>query len=195
MGYADPDDVLAELAEAGRTIAFALDATERTRAPLGGTSGVGSRAFIARRRAAAPRHVSVGQGLIDVDGDLALAPDYDADATTRCCRLRAAAVAATTGLPFTPSLLESLALCPDLPEPWPARRARNHLRDLLRASAHLVSVWEAIDLAGQVVRWIPEWEGVRNRPQRSPVHRFTVDRHMVETVVLAGKHKRDGAEP
>jgi [protein-PII] uridylyltransferase len=149
---------------------------------------VGSRAFIARRRAVAPRHVSVGEGLIDVDGDLALAQDWDVEADAEL-PLRAAAVAATTGLPFTPSLLEALPSAPDLPAPW-SPSARAHLRDLLRASNHLVSVWEAVDLAGQVVRWIPEWEGVRNRPQRSPVHRFTVDRHMVETVVLAGKHRR-----
>ena len=188
LGRSDPDEVLADLAEAGRTIAFALDSTERTARRSVERSGVGSRAFIARRRAAAPRHVSVGQGLIDVDGDLALAQDYDAS-TDAELPLRAAAVAATTGLPFTPSLLDSLASCPALPEPWP-ETARTHLRDLLRASGNLVSVWEALDLAGQVVRWIPEWEGVRNRPQRSPVHRFTVDRHMIETVVLAGRHKR-----
>jgi len=188
LGHDDPDDVLKALAEAGRTIAFALDSTERRARRSIERSGVGSRAFIARRRAAAPRHVSVGEGLIDVDGDLALAQDWDVEADAEL-PLRAAAVAATTGLPFTPSLLETLPACPDLQTPWPAT-ARGHLRDLLRASTNLVSVWEAVDLAGQVVRWIPEWEGVRNRPQRSPVHRFTVDRHMIETVVLAGKHRR-----
>ncbi|MGC4174745.1 HD domain-containing protein [Demequina sp.] len=188
MGLEDPDDVLKELAEAGRTVAFALDATERRARRSVERSGVGSRAFIARRFASAPRHVSVGEGLIDVDGDLALAQDWDVSADAEL-PLRAAAVAATTGLPFTPGLLEALPLAPDLPAPW-SPQARAHFRDLLRASNHLVSVWEAVDLAGQVVRWIPEWEGVRNRPQRSPVHRFTVDRHMVETVVLAGRHRR-----
>ena len=188
LGYDDPDEVLRLLAEAGRTVAFALDSTERRARRAIEKSGVGSRAFIARRRAVAPRHVSVGEGLIDVDGDLALAQDWDVEADAEL-PLRAAAVAATTGLPFTPSLLEALPSAPDLPAPW-SPSARAHLRDLLRASNHLVSVWEAVDLAGQVVRWIPEWEGVRNRPQRSPVHRFTVDRHMVETVVLAGKHRR-----
>lgn len=188
LGHTNPDDVLAQLAEAGRTIAFALDSTERGARRSLERSGVGSRAFIARRRAVAPRYVSVGEGLIDVDGDLALAQDYNAAGDAEL-PLRAAAVAATTGLPFTPSLLEALADCPPLPTPW-SDQARTYLRDLLRASGNLVSVWEALDLAGQVVRWIPEWEGVRNRPQRSPVHRFTVDRHMVETVVLAGKHRR-----
>jgi [protein-PII] uridylyltransferase len=191
LGYDDPDDVLSALADAGRTVAFALDSTERRARVSLERSGVGSRAFIARRRAAAPRHISVGEGLIDVDGDLALAPGFD-PSTDGELPLRAAAVAATTGLPFTPGLLEAMPECPDMPEPW-TPEARGHLRDLLRASNNLVTVWEAVDLEGQVVRWIPEWRGVRNRPQRSPVHRFTVDRHMLQTVVLAGKHPRSVA--
>ena len=188
MDYSDPDDLLAALAEAGRTVAFAVDATERRARRSLEKSGIGSRAFLARRRATAPRHVAVAPGLIDVDGDLALAPGYD-PTTDALLPLRAAANAASKGLPFTPSLLESLGACPELPEPWP-REARAHLGELLRSSNHVVSVWEAIDLEGLAVRWIPEWGGVRNRPQRSPIHRFTVDRHMLETVVLAGRHRR-----
>ncbi|WP_366937959.1 HD domain-containing protein [Demequina sp.] len=188
LAYDDPDDLLAALAEAGRTIAFALDTTERGARRSLERSGIGSRAFLARRRASSPRHVSVAPGLIDVDGELALAagfrPEDDA-----LLPLRAAAVAASTGLTFTPTLLASLQRSPDLPVPWPAE-ARAHLRDLLRSGAHLVQVWEAIDLEGLVVRWIPEWEGVRNRPQRSPIHLFTVDRHMLEAVTLAAKHRR-----
>ncbi|MDN4477221.1 HD domain-containing protein [Demequina lignilytica] len=188
VGFDDPDDLLAGLAEAGRTVAFALDTTERGARRSLERSGVGSRAFLARRRAAAPRHVSVAPGLIDVDGELALAPHHPVEEDA-LLPLRAAAVAATTGLTFTPTLLESMRRAPDLPEPWPSE-ARQHLRDLLRSSSHLVGVWEAVDLWGQVVRWIPEWDGVRNRPQRSAIHVFTVDRHNLEAVVLAGRHRR-----
>ncbi|WP_062301186.1 nucleotidyltransferase domain-containing protein [Demequina subtropica] len=188
LGYDDPDDLLAAIAEAGRTIAYALDTTERGARRSLERSGVGSRAFLARRRAAAPRHVKVAEGLIDVDGELALAPGYRSE-DDALLPLRAAATAASTGLTFTPTLLEALQRCPDLPVPWPAE-ARTYLRDLLRSSTHLVPVWEALDLHGVVVRWIPQWEGVRNRPQRSPIHVYTVDRHMLEAVTLAARHRR-----
>ncbi|WP_062076523.1 HD domain-containing protein [Demequina globuliformis] len=193
MGIADPDDLLASLAQAGRTVAYAVDTTERGARRSLERSGIGSRAWKARRLGAAPRHVHVAQGLIDVDGELALASDAQASADP-LLPLRAAATAASTGLVFTPGLLEALNQAPDLPEPWPTQ-ARDHLRELLRGSAHLAAVWEAIDLQGLAVRWVPEWEGVRNRPQRSPVHVYTVDRHMIEATVLAGRMRRQVPTP
>lgn len=189
MGFADPDDLLASVAEAGRSVAYALDQTERGARRSLERSGIGSVAWKARRLSKAPRHVSVAEGLIDVDGELALAPSADT-ATDALLPLRAAATAASTGLMFTPGLLDAMQASPGLPEPWP-QEARTHLRDLLRGSHHLVAVWEALDLHGFAVRWVPEWAGVRNRPQRSPIHRFTVDRHMIESVVLAAKHRRE----
>jgi len=193
LGFGHPDDLLASLADAGRVIAFALDGTERNARRALEKSGHGSRAFLARRRNVAPQYVSVGQGLIDVDGDLALAagtvPEEDALLT-----LRAGAVAAATGLRMTPGLLDALVRCPDLPTPW-SSEARTYMTDILRSSGNLVAVWEALDLAGIVVRWFPEWAAVRNRPQRSPVHRFTVDRHSVEAVVRAGRLKRNVDNP
>ncbi len=46
-------------------------------------------------------------------------------------------------------------------------------------------VWEALEAEGLITRLIPDWERVRCRPQRNAVHRFTVDRHLVEAAVQA----------
>lgn len=193
LGFGDPDDLLAEIAQAGRTIAFAVDMTERSARRSLEKSGVGSRAFLARRRGTAPRHVAVAQGLIDVDGDLALAPGYEPESDAGL-PLRAAAAAATRGLGFTPSLLESLTKSPALTAPWPAE-ALEAFTELLRSHQHVVAVWEAMDLDGLVVRWLPQWAPVRNRPQRNAFHLYTVDRHQLETVVNAGRMRRQVSDP
>lgn len=192
LGFDGVDELAAALAEAGRTVAFALDNTERGARRALDRTRVGSRGFLARRRGAPPRHVVVAPGLIDVDGELALAPKYEA-AADAVLPLRAAAVAAHTGLKFTPGLLETFADCRELPNPWPGE-ALDNLQSLLRGSNHLVAVWEAMDLAGQWSRWLPEWQAVRNRPQRNPFHVYTVDRHMIEAVSIAGKRKRQSPE-
>jgi [protein-PII] uridylyltransferase len=84
--------------------------------------------------------------------------------------------------------------CPPLPEPWPAA-ARDALVDMLGGGTHLIGVWESLDLAGMVTAWVPEWSGIRNRPQRNAIHRHTVDRHCIETVVTATGFMRDVSRP
>jgi [protein-PII] uridylyltransferase len=81
-----------------------------------------------------------------------------------------------------------------MPVPWPDE-ARDALVALLGAGRAAVPVWEELDQAGVLVRLLPEWERVRHRPQRNPVHRFTVDRHLIETAAGAASFTREVSRP
>ena len=56
-------------------------------------------------------------------------------------------------------------------------------------------MWEALDTEGLVTALIPDWERVRNRPQRNPLHTFTVDRHLAEAAAHAAALTREVARP
>lgn len=109
--------------------------------------------------------------------------------------LRVAAAAAREGLPLSPGSATRLAeTMGELPDPWVPTSTR-HLVDLLTAGPGLVRVWDELDFAGVIDRLLPEWAAIRLRGSSSPVHRFTVDRHSLETCVLAARIKRDVARP
>ena len=66
---------------------------------------------------------------------------------------------------------------------------------LLAAGPGLLGVWETLDETGALERILPEWERVRLLPHASVVHRFTVDRHLVETCIEASTLIRRVARP
>lgn len=192
LGVLDADVLLRQVYESARTISYASDVTwrevgrvlrSRSVRPVlrgllrgrtaGGGPGRGERSPLA-------------EGVVELDGEAVLArtarPDRDP-----VLPLRAAAAAALAGLPLSLHAVRRLrtgAATRPLPVPWPAE-AREQLVTLLGAGAQTVPVWEALEAEGIVTWLLPDWERVRCRPQRNAVHRWTVDRHLIETAVRA----------
>ncbi|MEW9513147.1 [protein-PII] uridylyltransferase [Streptomyces bacillaris] len=194
LGLLDADALLRQVYEAARTVSYATDVTwrevnrvlrarsvrPRLRAMLSGSLG-GSKS--------APERAPLADGVVEADGEVVLAraarPDRDPVLT-----LRAAAAAAEAGLPLSRHLVRHLATTVrPLPVPWPPE-AREELVTLLGAGEATVGVWEALEAEGIITRLLPDWERVHCRPQRNPVHTWTVDRHLVETAVRAASLTR-----
>jgi [protein-PII] uridylyltransferase len=188
LGLLDGDALLRQLAGAGRTIAYAVDHAFRQADRAGGRRALG-----VRMRRGKPDRRPLADGVVEQDGEVVLARAA-VPRTDPMLVLRVAAAAAQVGLPIAPRALARLAECPPLPVPWPSD-ARNSLLALLGAGASAIAVWEALDQEGLLATLIPDWERVRNRPQRNPLHRFTVDRHLVECAANAAGLARDVSRP
>lgn len=181
LGLLDAEALMRRLAESGRTVAHASDATWRTVDRL--LSGPAPRG----RR-------PLADGVVEHGGEVVLARGVSPRGDPTLL-LRAAAAAAEAGLPIAPATVNALAVqAPPLPVPWP-REARDALVALLGAGRAAVPVWEELDQAGVLVRLLPDWERVRHRPQRNPVHRYTVDRHLIETAAGAASFTREVSRP
>lgn len=196
LGLAGPDDLLRSVSDAGRTIAFAADtAWRQVEAEL--ATRRRSRSLtrvLPGRRSPGPQRRPLAEGVVEQGGEVVLARDADPWADPVLV-LRAAGAAARAGLPLAPHALDRLATeSAPIPSPWPPE-ARDALVDLLGTGAAAVPVLESLDQAGLLVRLIPEWAAVRSKPQRNPVHRFTVDRHLVEAAAEASALTRTVARP
>ncbi|MFB7665666.1 [protein-PII] uridylyltransferase [Kitasatospora sp. NPDC056138] len=207
LGVLDADTLLRQVYEAARTISYAGDVTwravERVLAartgrgrrvgrlafPFTGTgrgSGAVARGAVERR--------PLAEGVVEQDGEVVLAQGAR-PAQDPVLPLRAAAAAAQAGLPVGYATVRRLAAeSRPLPVPWPDE-AREQLITLLGAGESCLPVWEALEAEGLITRLLPDWERVRCRPQRNAVHRWTVDRHLVETAVRAAGMTRRVARP
>ncbi|SCL46560.1 [protein-PII] uridylyltransferase [Micromonospora eburnea] len=183
----DGDALLRRVAGDARTVSHALDDAWRAADRL--RSG--------RRRGGDGRSVRrpVARDVVEHDGELVLARTAIGARPDPSLSLRVAAAAAVTRLPIARATCEWLAAyCPPLPAPWPPA-ALAALITLLGAGPGLVPAWETCDRYGLVDRWLPEWTRLRSLPQHNPVHRFTLDRHLVQTAYEASRHTRDVDRP
>ena len=175
LGIDGDDELMGRVAEAARTIAWTSDDTwRRIRSALRGPLGRVNR-----------RVRDVGGGIQVQDGEISL--NGTADVTDATVALRAAVAAAQQHSVIDRQSLERLAASTvALNDPWPPH-ARPLLVDLLLQGAAAIPIVEALDQRGVWCRILPEWAPVRARPQRNPYHRFTVDRHLLETVGHAAR--------
>jgi [protein-PII] uridylyltransferase len=167
-GWRDADEMMAEVAAAGRTIAWLCD-ENWGRAVL--------RSVSEPDRAVAP-------GVVVRGGEVELAPDADlaSDATLV---LQTAVAAARHGCRVGRATLDRLSAdVTGWPGSWPVG-ATDDLVALLLEGHRAISVLESLDQRDLIARLLPEWAPVRSRPQRNAYHRFTVDRHLWEAAANA----------
>ncbi|MEU8499340.1 [protein-PII] uridylyltransferase [Streptomyces lavendulae] len=196
LGLLDADALLREVYEAARVISYAGDVTWREvgRVLRARTARPRLRGLLGTRGAPAGERAPLAEGVVESDGEavLALAARPERDPVLP---LRFGAAAAQAGLPVSLHAVRRLAdRARPLPVPWPAE-AREQLLTLLGAGEPTVAVWEALEAEGLITRLLPDWERVRCRPQRNPVHTWTVDRHLIETAVRASALTRRVSRP
>ncbi|GAA4592025.1 [protein-PII] uridylyltransferase [Actinoplanes octamycinicus] len=184
----DPDTLLRRVSGDARTVAHAVDDAWRAVDRLRGT----------RRRPGAPAvppRRPVARDVVEQDGELVLARTAIGPVPDPSLSLRVAAAAATVQLPIARATCEWLAaFCPPLPHPWPAA-ARAALVSLLGAGPGLLPAWETADRYGLIDAWLPEWARMRSLPQHHPIHRFTLDRHLVQAAYEATRFAREVDRP
>lgn len=173
VGAADADVFARELSGAARRVAWIADDVW-TRLGAGPTRS--EREPVDALAASRP----MPEGVIVRDGRIAIASDtLTGDPVNGDVLLAAAEAAATSGRPFDRDTLDRLA---GAGAPSWNDACRADFLAVLASGRGAIGVFEALDHVGALIAVLPEWAEVRSLPQRNPYHRFTVDRHLLETV-------------
>jgi len=189
LGLPSPEASRRRIADDARAISYAVDDSLRAAERWLATQRHGG------RRTGPPVRTPIAPDVVAQDGEVVLARAAVSHEVDPTLSVRVAATAARHGLRISPGTLEWLARhCPPLSRPWPVA-ARAAFAQLLGSGPALVSTWEACDRFGLITAWLPEWARVRSAPQHNPVHRYTLDRHLIECVAAAARYARDVARP
>jgi [protein-PII] uridylyltransferase len=184
LDFNDADDLMAAVSAAGRQIAWVSDDVWRRRRLWDPTPAPRRRLRRSAEPARGSTTVVVGPDMVDVDGEIALLPTA-AVSEDASLAFRLAATAAELDRPIAKGSLHRLAdRMPPPGDPWPPE-VREALVRLLLAGLPAIDKLESLDQHGLLVRLIPEWAAVRNKPQRNAYHTYTVDRHLLEAAALA----------
>ncbi len=177
LHFGDRFDLARTLSGASRTIAYHAETGLRTAEIALPRRGIGA---LMRR----PKRRPLDEGVVDYAGEIVLARDARPE-TDAGLVLRVAAASADKGLPIGAGTLSRLAAsAPEMPTPWP-RDALDDFLVVLSAGPTTVPTIEALYHSGLWERLLPEWKAIRDLPPRDVSHKWTVDRHTVETAVNA----------
>ena len=169
LEYTNDDALMSAIAVAGQQVAWISDEAWSQLDPPASASPI-------------PQGIASGVAL--VNGEIRLADDIDpADDPTLV--LRVATAAARHHARIDRDSLNRLGERTQVwPDPWPAG-ASDDLVSLLLEGDAAIAVFKALDQRNLIVKVLPEWEPNRSRPQRNAYHRYTVDRHLWQTVANA----------
>jgi [protein-PII] uridylyltransferase len=176
LGDTDADALMGRVATAARTITWiGDDVWQRVMHPERGR--IGGRA---------PRAVTLGPGITlrghRVYADAARLPQHDPSLA-----LRVANLAIEQAATIDRDALAAVSACSVAPGPrWPDD-TRELFVSLLLTGRPAIAAMEALDRSGALTALLPEWSAVRCKPQRNAYHRFTVDRHLLETAANAAR--------
>ena len=176
LKYKNADELMGAVANAARVITWTGDGAARRIERIRQSRPI-------RKSLSKLRNTEIAPDL-DLDtGRLGLT--QKADTTDPFLPLRAAVTATKCGAYLERVSLEKLAESKtEIPQTWP-EEARELLIELLMSGPDAVPIIEDLDQYGLFAHLIPEWESCRSKPQRNAYHRFTVDRHLLETVSIA----------
>jgi [protein-PII] uridylyltransferase len=187
LDFSDADTLMAAVSEAGRQIAWVSDDAWRRRRLWDPTPPLRrrfSRGPDGKSRAE-PR-ILTEPDMMDIDGEVALTATAPVSEDASLA-FRLAATAAELDRPIAKGSLHRLAdRMPPPGDPWPPAVLAALVR-LLAAGPPAIDKLESLDQHGLLVRVIPEWAAVRNKPQRNAYHTYTVDRHLLEAAAQASQ--------
>jgi [protein-PII] uridylyltransferase len=169
-GWLDADALMADIAAAGRTIAWLVDENW-------------GRSVSSEER---PADRAISSGIVLRNGEIELSELADPRADPTLV-LQAAVAAARQDCRIGRTTLDRLH---DEIAPWTGTwpvGAADKLVALLLEGHRSIRVLEALDQRELFARLLPEWEPNRSKPQRNAYHRFTVDRHLWEAAANAAE--------
>lgn len=168
LGARDADSLVRNLSEHARRVSWitaeawgALDSRTTPRRGL---------------RRLQSRQNELAEGVVQRQGVVALSPKAVVDGSLV---LRTAAIAASINARIERDSLERMR---GTSAPVWGAEERDSLITWLLSGYAAIGVAEALDHVGIMTTIFPEWANVRSMPQRNAYHRFTVDRHLLETV-------------